>query len=82
MAQPTAIGLNRRAAFEPLYDIHPQTGATIEVFYADRTLAASFGVRGPAWLWWSCKQGVAPHKPAGPFATSYSAYRDAILSTR
>ena len=32
----------RRAAYEPLYDIDPRTGASIEIFYADRVLAKSF----------------------------------------
>ena len=27
----------QRPRQEPLYDIHPRTGASIEVFYADRT---------------------------------------------
>jgi hypothetical protein len=31
-------GPGKRAGREPLFDVHPQTGATIEVFYADRTL--------------------------------------------
>jgi hypothetical protein len=35
----------QRPASEPLYDLDPRTGATIEVFYADRVLAKSFGVR-------------------------------------
>ncbi len=30
----------------PLYDVHPRTGATIEIFWADRELAAAFGLRG------------------------------------
>jgi hypothetical protein len=67
-----------KAAFEPLYDIHPRTGATIEVFYADRALAASFGVRSGGWLWWSCERGGAPSDPVGPFPTNYAAYRDAL----
>jgi hypothetical protein len=28
----------QRPCREPLFDVHPQTGATIEVFYADRSL--------------------------------------------
>jgi hypothetical protein len=67
-----------RAACEPLYDIDPQTGASIEVFYADRVLAKSFG-RGTGWFWWSCRSGLLPGgEPTGPFATSYGAYRDAL----
>jgi hypothetical protein len=72
----------RRAAFEPLYDIHPRTGASIEVFYADRVLAKSFGRRS-GWFWWSCRSGFLPDRePIGPFATSYAAYRDALDKTR
>ena len=44
--------VKQRAAHEPLYDINPQTGATIEVFYADRALekvlAGSGGLAGEA----------------------------------
>jgi hypothetical protein len=68
----------RRAAYEPLYDIDPQTGASVEVFYADRVLASSFGTR-PGWFWWTCQRGFLPDgPPTGPFATSYTAYRDWI----
>jgi hypothetical protein len=34
----------------PLYDINPQTGASIEVFYAGRTLE-TFGRCGAGWFW-------------------------------
>jgi hypothetical protein len=40
-----------QCAHDPLYDIHPQTGATIEVLYADRTLE-TFGRGGAGWFWW------------------------------
>jgi hypothetical protein len=43
--------LMQSAAHEPLYDIDPQTGATIEVFYADRSLE-TFGRCGAGWFWW------------------------------
>src|ERR1700694_3982516 len=63
---------------EPLFDIDPQTGATIEVFYADRRLE-TFGRTGAGWFWWSRRRGRAPDGPlTGPFATSYSAYRHAL----
>jgi hypothetical protein len=52
----------RRAAFEPLYDIDLQTGASIEVFYADPALANSFG-RGTGWFWWTCQRGSLPDGP-------------------
>ena len=69
-----------RAAFEPLYDTDPHTGARIEVFFADRVLAASFSGR-IGWHFWSCFPGCLPHtQPHGPFHTSYGAYRAAILA--
>ena len=64
---------------EPIYDINLQTGTSFEVFYADRTLE-TFGRGGGGWFWWSRQRGSAPEGPAtGPFATSYAAYRNAIL---
>src|SRR6202035_623671 len=64
---------------EPLFDVHPRTGATIEVFYADRTLE-TFGRGGAGWFWWARRRGSAPEGPArGPFATSYAAFRGAFL---
>jgi len=50
----------RRTAYEPLYDIDPQTGASVEVFYADRTLAMSFGMHGAGWFWWACQPACLP----------------------
>jgi hypothetical protein len=68
----------RRAAYEPLYDIDPHTGASIEVFHADSALAKSFGC-GPGWFWWTCQPGCLPNGlPTSPFATSYGAFRDAL----
>lgn len=43
---------------EPLFDIHPRTGTSIEVFYADRTLE-TFGRCGAGWLWQSRRHGFA-----------------------
>src|SRR5437868_6496117 len=66
---------------EPLYDVHPRTGASIEVFYADRALE-TFGKRGAGWFWWSRRRGFAPGgPPTGPFATCYAAYRHAMGTT-
>jgi hypothetical protein len=68
----------QRAAQEPLFDIDPLTGISIEVFYADRTLE-TFGRCGAGWFWWSRRRGSSPEGPAvGPFATSYAAYRHAL----
>ncbi len=63
---------------EPLFDVHPQTGASIEVFYADRALE-TFGKGGVGWFWQSRQRGFSPNgAPTGPFATSYAAYRHAM----
>jgi len=63
---------------EPLFDVHPRTGASIEVFYADRALE-TFGRSGAGWFWWSRRRGYPPAGQAtGPFPTSYAAYRDAF----
>jgi hypothetical protein len=71
----------RGTAHEPLYDIDPRTGATLEIFYADRALAASFGA--PAgWFWWSCERDFPPGPATGPFANSYLAYRDMLRSLK
>jgi hypothetical protein len=69
---------DRRYTSEPLYDVDPRTGATIEVFYADRALAKSLGMRGAGWCWWTCQRGCLPGRAIGPFGTSYLAYRDAL----
>jgi len=78
VARAVISGPKRCAVYEPLYDIDPQTGASIEVFYADPALANSFG-HGTGWFWWTCRRGFLPDDlPTGPFATSYGAYRDAL----
>jgi hypothetical protein len=65
---------------EPLFDIHPVTGVSIEVFYADRTLE-SFGKCGAGWFWQCRRRGLAPDGSAvGPFPSSYSAYRQAMMA--
>ena len=62
------VATEQRAAFEPLYDIDPRTGASIEVFYCDGTLARAFGGE-PGWYWWGCYAGCLPDSDAvGPFA--------------
>jgi hypothetical protein len=68
----------QRASREPLFDVHPRTGVSIEVFYADRTLE-TFGRGGAGWFWWPRRCGCSPDGPAtGPFATRYAAYRHAL----
>ena len=70
----------QRPRREPLNDIHPLTGASIEVFYADRALE-TFGRCGAGWFWWPRRRGCSPDgSPTGPFATSYAAYRHAMKS--
>jgi hypothetical protein len=67
---------NRRP--EPLFDVDPRTGASIEVFYADRRLE-TFGRCGAGWFWCLRRRGCSPDGAAtGPFATSYAAYRHAM----
>jgi hypothetical protein len=62
--------------YEPLYDLHPETGATIEIFYADHVFA---GMTGAGWFWWTCKPGSVPEwPPKGPFGSCYRAYCDAL----
>jgi hypothetical protein len=66
--------------FEPLFDVHPVTGSSFEIFFADLTLE-SFGRCGAGWFWHSRWRGFAAEGPArGPFPTSYSAYRDAVAN--
>ena len=70
------------SGIEPLFDIHPVTGACIEVFYADNRLV-TFGRGGSGWFWWFRQRGLAPDNAAtGPFATSYAAYRHAMRVSR
>jgi hypothetical protein len=70
----------QHARREPPYDIDPRTGASIEVFYADRTLE-TFGKCGAGWFWQSRRRGYPPEcQSTGPFATSYAAYRHAMIT--
>jgi hypothetical protein len=76
MARAVISDPKRRAALEPIYDTEPHTGASVEVFYADRVLAKSFGTSA-GWFWWTCRRGLLPHdRPTGPFPNSYLAYRE------
>ena len=62
---------------EPLFDVHPRTGVSFEVFFSDRAME-TFGRGGAGWFWWPRLSGFSPEGPAtGPFATSYAAYRHA-----
>ena len=44
---------------EPLFDVHPRTGISFEVFYSDRTLE-TFGRCGSGWFWWPRQRGFSP----------------------
>jgi hypothetical protein len=75
---PLAPVSRQRAAREPLFDIDPATGVSVEVFYVDRTLE-TFGRGGAGWFWWPRRRGCSPDgSSTGPFATSYAAYRHAL----
>ena len=68
----------RADAYARLYDVHPESGVAIEIFFGDYTLE-TFGRCGPGWFWWSRRSGSPPtSKRIGPFGTSYAAYRDAM----
>lgn len=61
-----------------LFDLHPRTGLSIEVFFADRTME-TFGRCGAGWFWQMRRRGFAPEgPPSGPFSTTYAAYRNAM----
>ena len=78
MAGSVSSDPERRASYEPLYGIDPRTGAAVEIFYADRVLAGSFGTQ-PGWYWWTCQPGSLPDgPPRGPFGSSYTACRDVL----
>ena len=51
--------MRRHAVYDPLYDVDPQIGASVEIFYADRALASSFGARA-GWFWWARQPGFLP----------------------
>ena len=76
----TTSSTDHRHQFDAIFDNHPVTGTSIEVFYADRSLA-SFGWGGAGWFWQVRRRGSAAEgRSMGPFPTSYSAYRDALMS--
>jgi hypothetical protein len=43
------VSEDRRHQHKPIFDVHPVTGATIEIFFADRT-RESFGKNGAGWF--------------------------------
>ncbi len=75
---PKAAASATERRYEPLHGVHPLTGATIEVFYADRVFAS---MGGKGWFWWVCNPDCVPDwPPHGPFASSDRAYHDALTS--
>jgi hypothetical protein len=79
MARASSGG--RHAAFEPLYELDRETGEVLEVWYAHRVLAHSFGAAA-GWFWWASKPGSPPDTPIGPFSSSYRAYQDSVNRRR
>ncbi len=80
MARAVISDPKRHTAYEPLHDVDRQTGTSVEVFYADRALATSFGMNGAGWFWCACEPACLPDgPPTGPLATSYAAYRNFAL---
>ena len=76
--QTLPAGPGRHPGREPLFDVDPRTGASIEVFYADRMLE-TLGSGDIGRFRWPRRRGFSPDGAAtGPFATSYAAYRHAI----
>jgi hypothetical protein len=76
----TMSSLDRHRKYAPIFDVDPLTGASIEVFYSDRT-PETFGRWGAGWFWHVRRRGYAASGPAvGPFPTSYSAYRAAFFA--
>ena len=86
-ARPSSCGIDGGSGMstdqrklETLFDVHPLTGTSFEVFYADRTFE-TFGRIGAGWFCWPRRRGFAPTGPAtGPFPSSYLAYRAAFVA--
>jgi hypothetical protein len=73
-----AISSHRtRRAECALYEIDPRTGATVEIFYADRAVAQSFGGSAAGWYWRYRLTDRSPGAASGPFLVCLDAYRDA-----
>jgi hypothetical protein len=75
MARAVISDRARRTTRAPLYDLDRETGASVEVFYADRVLAHSFGARGPAGSGGHIN-AVACRMMSRLVLTDYLAYRD------
>ena len=51
MARAVISDPKRHTAYEPLYENDPETGDSVEIFYADPAVARSFGAREAGWFW-------------------------------
>ncbi len=72
----TMTSLDRHRKYAPLFDTDPMTGASIEVFSAD-------GLVRQGWRWMvlvAAPGRFCAGKATGPFPSSYSAYRHAMIS--
>ena len=66
--------------YEPLFDVHPRTGASIEIFYANRALE-TFGRCGAGWFWWPRRRGFSPEGlPIGPWVELLKADKRAFFT--
>jgi hypothetical protein len=78
--QTLAPGQGKRAGREPLFDVHPQTGATIGVFYTDRTLE-TFGGAALVGSGGLLSQLSARRTGHWSVLYEYAAYRDGMKSS-
>jgi hypothetical protein len=76
MATAISSRAARRVEFA-FYEIS-KSGQTIEIFFADRVFARSFGARAAGWYWRYRQADCSPGKPTGPFLVCLDAYRDAL----
>ena len=53
------VSEDSRHQHAPMFDMHPVTGASIEIFYADQTLE-TFGRGGAGWFWHVRRRSFAP----------------------
>jgi len=67
--------------YEAVDDVHPRTGASTMIFYADRGLE-TFGSAALAGFGGLRRRGLAPFRagPLGPPLTSLPAYRQAMTA--
>lgn len=71
--------VSTQRAGRAFYEIDPTTGATFEIFCADRVVAQSFGAHAAGWYW---RERGSPDLPSGPFIVCLDAYRDALRARK